>query len=127
MNSRIRQIRKFFKLNQKEFAKQIGLKQSSISHLEKEGSTVTEQNIKTICFQFNIDENWLRYGIGKMLIENEKKQKEFFEIFNDLSPLLQDYLIKTAKDLLDTQSKISSDPVPNSSNIANKNQTNNIH
>lgn len=41
-----------------------------------------------------------------MLIENEKKQKEFFDIFNDLSPVLQDYLIRTAKDLLDTQTKM---------------------
>lgn len=36
------------------------------------------------------------------------KQKEFFDIFNGLSPALQDHLIKMAKDLLETQSKIQS-------------------
>ncbi len=39
-------------------------------------------------------------------MESEKKEKEFFEIFNELSPVLQDYLIATAKELLNTQSKM---------------------
>ena len=54
----------------------------------------------------SVNESWLRTGAGKMFIENEKKQKEFFDIFDELSPILQDYLIKTAKDLLDAQSKM---------------------
>jgi transcriptional regulator with XRE-family HTH domain len=106
MNNRIRELRKALGLSQKEFAEKIGLKQNAISYMEKKGSTVTEQNIKTICSQFSVNEYWLRTGSGKMLIENEKKQKEFFDIFNDLSPVLQDYLIRTAKDLLDTQTKM---------------------
>ena len=44
-----------------------------------------------------------------MFLENEKKQKEFFEIFDALLPDLQDYLIKTARDLLDTQSRLLPD------------------
>lgn len=43
-----------------------------------------------------------------MFLENEKKQREFFDIFDELSPALQDYLIKTAKELLDTQEKLLS-------------------
>lgn len=106
MNSRIRELRKTLKLNQREFAEKIGLKQNAISYMEKSGGTVTEQNIKTICSQFNVNENWLRAGNGKMFIENEKKQKELFNIFNKLSPELQDYLIKIAKELLETQRKM---------------------
>ena len=106
MNRRIRELRKTLNLNQKDFAEKIGLKQNAISHIEHIGSTVTEQNIKAICFQFNVNEQWLRTGSGPMFLENNKKQKDFFEIFNKLSPVLQDYLIRTAKDLLDTQSKM---------------------
>lgn len=106
MNYRIRELRKTLKLSQKEFAERIGLKQNAISYMEKKDSTVTEQNIKNICSQFSVNENWLRTGSGKMFLENEKKQKEFFDIFDELSPILQDYLIKTAKELLDTQSKM---------------------
>lgn len=108
MNSRIRELRKSLKLSQREFAEKIGLKQNAISYMEKNGSTVTEQNIKTICSQFSVNEDWLRTGSGKMLLENKKKQKEFFDVFDELSPILQDYLIKTAKELLDTQLKLQS-------------------
>lgn len=43
-----------------------------------------------------------------MFLESDKKQREFFDIFDGLSPILQDYLIKTAKELLETQSKLDS-------------------
>ena len=108
MNKRIRELRKVLNLSQREFANKIGLKQNAISYMEKSCSTVTEQNIKNICSQFSVNENWLRTGFGKMFLENEKKPKEFFDIFDELSPILQDYLIKTAKDLLDIQSKMDS-------------------
>lgn len=106
MNNRIREIRKKLHLTQKEFAMKIGLKQNAVSYMEKEGGTITEQNIKTICMQFCINEHWLRTGEGDMFMTNEKKQKEFFEIFDGLSPELQDFLIKTAQDLLDAQLKM---------------------
>lgn len=106
MNGRIRELRKTLELSQKEFAQKIGLKQNAISYMEKNGATVTEQNIKAICSQFSVNENWFRTGNGKMFLESEKKQREFFDIFDQLSPALQDYLIRTAKDLLDTQTKI---------------------
>ena len=106
LNKRIRELRLALKLSQKAFAEKIGLKQNAISYMEKDGATVTEQNIKAICSQFSVNENWLRTGTGDMLLENERKHKEFFEIFDELSPVLQDYLIKTAKTLLDTQSKM---------------------
>ena len=113
MNKRIRELRKTLGLSQKDFAGQIGLKQNAISYMEKDGSTVTEQNIKTICAQFSVNEDWLRTGSGAIFLEEDKKQKEFFDIFDGLYPPLQDYLIKTAKDLLETQKKIQA---PNDKN-----------
>ena len=106
MNTRIRELRKALDLSQKEFADKIGLKQNAISYMERGGSAVTEQNIKVICSQFSVNENWLRTGTGHMFIENDRKQKEFFAIFYELSPDLQDHLIRTAKDLLETQAKM---------------------
>lgn len=77
MNTRIRELRKTLNLTQKEFAQKIGLKQNAISYMEKADSTVTEQNIRTICSQFSVNENWLRTGAGKMFLENEKCKKNF--------------------------------------------------
>lgn len=106
MNNRIRELRKSLGLSQKKFAEQIGLKQNAISYMEKQDATVTEQNVMAICARFCVSEDWLRTGSGKMFIENDKKQKEFFDIFDELSPSLQDYLIKAAKDLLEAQDEI---------------------
>ena len=106
MNSRIRCLRKALNLSQKEFGKQIGLKQNAISYMEREGATVTEQNIKAICSCYSVNEVWLRTGEGEMLMESDRRQREFFEVFAELTPALQDYLIQTARELLKAQSKL---------------------
>lgn len=103
MNSRIRTLRKALSLNQKEFAAKIGLKQSAVSYMEKNGSTITEQNIKVICSQFCVNEVWLRTGEGEMFLEVERTQKEFFD---SLSPALQNHLLRIAHDLVDLQSEL---------------------
>lgn len=103
MNSRIIQIRKSLNLNQKYFADEIGMKQSSLSDIERGINSVTERTILIICSKFNVNENWLRNGVGEMFIEIDKKFNEFFDIFDKLSPPLQDFLIRVAKDLLDHQ------------------------
>ena len=41
-----------------------------------------------------------------MFIEEDKKFDEFFEIYKDLSSILQEFLNKVAKDLLETQEKL---------------------
>lgn len=109
MNSRIRELRKLLGLSQEKFAGVIGLKQNAISIMEKPGSTVTEHNIRAICSQFNVREQWLRDGTGEVFEINDKKWNEFLDIFHELSPYLQDYLIKVAHGLLELQDKIRSD------------------
>lgn len=105
MNSRIKKLRNFLGLTQLEFASKIGLK-SSISEIENNKAPITERTIISICSVFNVNENWLRTGEGNMFNTIDKNYQEFFSIFKNLSPVLQDFLIKIAKDLLDTQSKL---------------------
>ena len=66
INQRIKSLRKDMKLNQKEFGAKIGLGQGAISWMEKEGNTITRQNVKIICDAFNVNEHWLRTGEGDM-------------------------------------------------------------
>lgn len=103
MNTRIRQLRFALKLTQKEFGAKIGLKPSSINDIEHYRCNVTERVIISICAKFSVSENWLRYGKGEMFISKDKKFKEFYEIFSHLNQPLQDFLIKVANDLLETQ------------------------
>lgn len=105
MNERITEIRNFLNLSQKDFAEKIGLKQGSLSDLETGRANITDRIILLICSQFNVNEEWLRFGNGQMF-QKDKKQNEFFEIFDNINPVLQDFLIEVAKDLLDAQKKL---------------------
>lgn len=64
MNSRIKEIRKENGLTQSEFADIIGLSQSGVSWIEQPGSNVDAAVIKSICKNFNINEEWLKTGDG---------------------------------------------------------------
>lgn len=66
MNARIKEVRKSLNMNQKTFGTALGLGQGAVSWIEQDRNTVTDQNIKTICTKFNINEHWLRTGEGEM-------------------------------------------------------------
>lgn len=106
MNTRIKEVRKYLNLTQEQFAKEIGLKQSSYSDMENGNYQITERTIITICLKFNVNEDWLKTGKGEMFNNIDKKFNEFFEIYNNLNPVLQEFLLKSAKSLLDAQSKL---------------------
>ena len=65
MNERIKKVRKALDLTQKEFAERIGMKQNSIALIES-GRNTSDQTIFAICREFNVNEEWLRTGIGEM-------------------------------------------------------------
>lgn len=69
INQRIKIFRKSLHLSQEEFGKRIGLKKSAASWIEKEGSTITDANIRLICTTFGVSERWLRDGTGDMLAQ----------------------------------------------------------
>ncbi len=67
MNSRLKILRNHIGLSQKEFGNQICLSQDHISSLESGRRSITDRSIKDICNEFNVNEEWLRFGKGKML------------------------------------------------------------
>lgn len=110
INNRVRDLRKSLKLTQKEFGGRIHVAQTYLSQIENGDREVTDKIAQLIVLEFGVNENWLRTGSGKAFLENEKKQRDFLDIFDGLSPALQDYLLKTARDLLETQSKLETPP-----------------
>ena len=66
MKDRIKQIRKQAGLNQDEFGKRIGAKQSTITAYECGNRVPLDVSIAAICREFNINESWLRTGEGEM-------------------------------------------------------------
>jgi transcriptional regulator with XRE-family HTH domain len=72
MNKRIKDIRLALDMTQIQFSDRIGIKQSSLSAIENGVTeTIDERNIRIICKEFNISEDWLRYGTGDMFRTEE--------------------------------------------------------
>ena len=63
---RIKLVRKELNLTLEKFGERIGLKKSSLSQVENGINSVTEQLIKSICREFNVDYLWLTTGEGEM-------------------------------------------------------------
>lgn len=101
---RVKLVRKTLKLNQKDFGKMIGLTQTSLSMIEVGTNILTEKNIKLICATFNVREEWLREGKGK-IFNDSPYVKEICDVLGDLTPETQKSLLVIAKELLRVEQK----------------------
>lgn len=66
IGNRIKEVRKESKLTQSEFGSKIGISLSGVSSLEIGKNTPSEQTIRAICSEFNVNRDWLVDGIGDM-------------------------------------------------------------
>lgn len=69
MNDKVKELRKLLNLTQKEFGERIGLKPNSISDIENGKNSLTDIVLKSICKEFNVNEEWLRTGKGEMFVD----------------------------------------------------------
>lgn len=97
--SRLKVLRKALKLNQLEFAKKIGIAQNSLSLIETGKNVLTQQNINLICLTFNVSKDWLELGVGEMFNSEAPKSREFMELYNQLTPEMQDVIFEHVKSL----------------------------
>lgn len=74
LNTRIKEIRKAVNLTQDEFGKRLGISNTAISKIEKGENNVSEQNIISICREFNVNEKWLRNGTGEIFMPRTRNQ-----------------------------------------------------
>lgn len=65
-NTRIKEVRKEAKLTQAAFAERINLTQNYVALIESGQREPSIRTVKDICREFNIQETWLRTGIGPM-------------------------------------------------------------
>ena len=69
MKDRIKQLRKALELTQQEFADKIGVKRNSFANYETGRNTPIDAIIVSMCREFNVNEEWLRTGNGKMFVQ----------------------------------------------------------
>lgn len=77
INQRVRFLRKeILKLNQSDFAAGLGISQTGVSSIEKDGATITDRVIKSISLIYNISEDWLRYGTEPIKLQPKETSLE---------------------------------------------------
>lgn len=67
IGERFKEVRKFLRLNQEKFAKELGISQNHVSAIEKGKYTPSLPLIKLISLKFNISEQWLIDGSKGMV------------------------------------------------------------
>lgn len=66
MNERIKELRNQLGLTLEEFGSRIGMSKSGLSKIERNVSGISDQTIRSICREFEVNEEWLRTGDGDM-------------------------------------------------------------
>lgn len=63
---RVKEVRKALKLTLEEFGVKVGVTKQTISRIENGINNLTDQMIKSICREFNVNYDWLMDGDGDM-------------------------------------------------------------
>lgn len=94
MNDRIKEIRKSLGLTLEKFGERLGVTKTTISRIENGINNVTEQMKKSICREFNINEDWLQTGEGEMY---RKSNDDISEIIDEIMKGENEFYIKIFK------------------------------
>lgn len=122
VNERIRKLRKSLGLTLEKFGGRLGVGKTAINKLEKGENNVTDQMFKSICREFNVNEEWLRNGTGEMFAVPEdetaaivsdlleSRNNQFYDLILDivktyqtLSPMDQAIIKNFCQQLAETQ------------------------
>ena len=69
---RVKLIRAELNLTLEKFGDRVGVGKAAISKIEKNENRLSDQMIKAICREFNVNYDWLVYGDGEMFSELPK-------------------------------------------------------
>lgn len=125
---RVNEVRKRAQLTMDQFGERLGVTKTAISYVVNGKRSLTEQMLKSICREFDVNENWLRTGEGDMprkLSEEEEiatlvsdvleegKENPFYGIileiirtYNELSPASQAVLREASQKLVENLSRV---------------------
>lgn len=75
MNNRIKAIRQGENLTQSQFADKIGLSRNYVAMIEIGQREPSDRTISDICRIFDIQEDWLRYGLEPMRAARSEEEE----------------------------------------------------
>lgn len=79
---RLKNIRRFLKLNQEEFANPLGLTQGGYSDVERGKNSISSKMKLNLKSTYSVNVHWLETGIGEMFavsIEEENYENDIFK------------------------------------------------
>lgn len=76
VNTRLKELRQSLNVTQQQFADRLGIKRNTVATYETSKSSPSDAAVVLICREFNVDEHWLRTGVGNMFIESSSKTKK---------------------------------------------------
>lgn len=104
INDRIKQVRKTLGLSQAKFAQAISISNGYIASIELGNRKVNDRIARLICSTYNVNESWLKSGVGEMFnLAPDKKTKQAIDVFKELKPDFQDYVLQQITKLLEIQ------------------------
>ena len=75
MKDRIKKIRKELDLTQQKFADKLGVQRNTIAMYEMGRTLPSDAIMRSICHEFNVNEDWLRTGQGEMFIKQTRDEQ----------------------------------------------------
>ena len=80
IGARIKYLRKNeLCLTMEKFGEKLGVKKNTVSQWESDTNKLPDQMFKSICREFNVNEEWLRNGTGDILIIPEDETASLVE------------------------------------------------
>ena len=102
VNERIKQVRAFMGIPQREFAGKVFISQSTFGEIETGVRRVNDRILQLISTRFNVSREWLKTGAGEMFLTDRPdiNLEHLIGIYRQLEKPLQDYLLEQSEALL---------------------------
>lgn len=101
VNERIKHLRTTLQMSQAAFAKAILISNGYIAELESANRKVNDRITHLISLTFGVNETWLKNGKGNMFYTTpSEKLQRLTNLFNDLPPRFQDYVMVQIEQLI---------------------------
>jgi transcriptional regulator with XRE-family HTH domain len=106
IGKRVKYIRETLNMSQVQFARAIYISNGYIAELECEHRRVNDRIAHLISLTFGVNEKWLKTGEGDMFYNTPgEKLQRMVNLFNDLPPKFQDYVMMQIEQLLNVTNK----------------------
>lgn len=98
MNERIKLLRKSLGMTLEKFGEHLGVKKSTLSNIESGRSSLTDRMLKSICHEFNVNEEWLRTGTGEMFVVHKDETAAIVsELLESINNKSYDFILDVLK------------------------------